>query len=30
MANDLPAFNKLAREKDVPAVFVKPAASGQP
>jgi hypothetical protein len=26
MATDVPAFNKLAREKDVPAVFVKPAA----
>ncbi len=25
MATDVPAFNKLAREKEVPAVFVKPA-----
>jgi hypothetical protein len=26
MASDVPAFNKLAREKDVPAVFVKPVS----
>jgi photosystem II stability/assembly factor-like uncharacterized protein len=25
MASDVPAFNKLVKEKDVPAVFVKPA-----
>jgi photosystem II stability/assembly factor-like uncharacterized protein len=25
MASDVPAFNKLVREKDVPAVFVKPS-----
>ncbi len=25
VASDVPAFNKLVREKDVPAVFVKPA-----
>ncbi len=30
MATDVPAFNKLAREKEVPAVFVKPAADGRP
>ncbi len=29
MATDVPAFNKLVRERDVPAVFVKPAATGQ-
>jgi photosystem II stability/assembly factor-like uncharacterized protein len=26
MATDVPAFNRLAREKDVPAVFVKPVS----
>ncbi len=25
MASDVPAFNKLARDKDVPAVFIKPS-----
>src|SRR5262245_426755 len=27
MATDVPAFNKMAREKEVPAVFVKPKAN---
>jgi len=27
MATDVPAFNKLVRERDVPAVFVKPKAN---
>jgi photosystem II stability/assembly factor-like uncharacterized protein len=30
MTTDVPAFNKLVREKDVPAVFVKPAANTKP
>jgi photosystem II stability/assembly factor-like uncharacterized protein len=30
MATDVPAFNKLARDQNLPAVWVKPAAAGQP
>ncbi|MCI0389151.1 MAG: glycosyl hydrolase [Acidobacteria bacterium] len=30
MATDVPAFNKLVRDQNVPAVWVKPAAAGQP
>jgi hypothetical protein len=27
MKNDLPAFNKLVREQDIPAVIIKPPAA---
>ncbi|HKE03174.1 MAG TPA: glycosyl hydrolase, partial [Blastocatellia bacterium] len=30
MSTDVTAFNKLAREKEAPAVFVKPPADGKP
>ncbi|HEY8459827.1 MAG TPA: glycosyl hydrolase, partial [Blastocatellia bacterium] len=30
MNADVPAFNKLARDRNVPAIWVKPAAAGQP
>lgn len=29
MATDVPAFNKLVREKEVPAIFLKPTVNGQ-
>jgi photosystem II stability/assembly factor-like uncharacterized protein len=30
LATDVPAFNKLVRDQNAPAVWVKPAATGQP
>jgi gamma-glutamyl:cysteine ligase YbdK (ATP-grasp superfamily) len=30
MATDVPAFNKLVRDQNVPAVWVKPVTTGQP